>query len=72
MSSVNLNSEGFERAAYNLTGAMNDFPGLNFGGYVDQFQRSVDQFGRLLALQAENDNQKYDGLPHGPDSFLNA
>lgn len=72
MSNPVLQSESFERAAYSLGRELGDFPGVNFAGSISEFQRAVDKFGRLLAMQAENDRQKYDGIPYGEHDFLNA
>ncbi len=60
-----LQSESFERAAYNLSSAMEQFGRDGISSDVDRFERSVEQFrlsvdklAAVLGMQAENDQRK--------------
>lgn len=58
-----LNSEHFDRAAYALTRALDNF---NRSGsleeFVAKFERAVDKLARIMGMQAANDERKADGL----------
>ena len=57
MSSVNLNSEGFERAAYAVRSAIDNFHGPDaepFAQVVRDFERQVDRLRDVFGMQAEN------------------
>jgi len=56
-----LNSEAFDRAAYNLASAMRDFNTGKFDESVRTFDRSVDRLAAVLGMQAENDQRKHLG-----------
>lgn len=53
-----LISESFERAAYAHQHAMENFRVDGFEESVRLFATSVDRLGRLLGMQAENDQRK--------------
>jgi hypothetical protein len=74
VNNVNLLSERFERAAYSLKSAMEQFPGMNFTEAINQFERSVDKLARIYGMQAENDQRKVIGASMAYDeaSFINA
>lgn len=74
MSNPVLQSESFERAAYNLYHALDRFPGPNFQGAVDQFQRSVDKLARIEGMKAENAERQAKGMAQAyeENSFYNA
>lgn len=55
--SVNLNSETFERAAYQLVHAMHEFRGIDtdpLQQVVREFERQVDRFRDIVAAMADN------------------
>lgn len=57
MASVNLNSEGFEKAAYTLSHAMDRFRGVDTNELVqivNQLESQVTRLRDIFAMQAEN------------------
>jgi hypothetical protein len=65
MGNLVLQSESFERAAYNLSSALDQFGRSGISSDVERFQQSVEQFGlivdrlaAILGMQAENDQRK--------------
>lgn len=59
--SVNLLSEGFERAAYNLQQSMDKLSGRDshffmFQATVREFEISISRFGRISGMNAANQN----------------
>lgn len=69
-----LLSEGFERAAIQHRIAMQEFSTDGFEEAVRLFSSSVEKFGRLLAMQAENDERKAvkQSMAYVEDDFLGA
>lgn len=74
MNSINLNSESFDRAAYTLSRAMENFGTGEFESSVERFERSVNKLGRILGMQAENDQRKALGqsMAYDEAAFINA
>jgi hypothetical protein len=70
-----LQSEQFDRAAANLCGSFDRFEriAINLEGALNGFERSVDKLGRLLAMQAENDQRRHRGesMAYDEASFVN-
>ncbi len=66
-----LQSERFEIAAYELKRAMENFGAGDFGLYVEKFRQSIDKFGALLGMQAENDQRRHLGqaMAYTEDDF---
>jgi hypothetical protein len=72
-------SESFERAAYELKRAMENFGTGDFGFQVEQFGRavgafesSVNRLQTILGMQAENDQRKAVGasMAYTEDAFV--
>lgn len=69
-----LQSESFERAAYQLGRSLENFGTGDFDTSVLRFERSVDKLGRILGMQAENDLRKANGFSpaYNESDFHNA
>jgi len=69
-----LQSESFERASYSLQRSLDNFGHGNFDESCTQFQRAVEKLGRILGMQAENDQRKHLGesMAYTESDFHNA
>ena len=69
-----LQSESFERAAYTLQRAMENFGTGDFNESCRIFERSVARLSLLLGMQAANDQRKHLGesMAYGDAAFFNA
>lgn len=70
-----LQSERFERAADELSRALNGFGRHStFEESVTRFERSIERLAKLLGMQAENDQRKATGssMAYTEDDFFTA
>jgi len=82
MGNPGLVSESFERAAFNLSHAMDRFGSTcqisndveRFKHAVRNFRDSVDKMAAVLGMQAANDQRKVSGqsMAYGENDFLSA
>lgn len=69
-----LQSESFENAAYALKRSLDNFGTGNFDESCTQFDKAVAKLGRILGMQAENEQRKRNGLAmaYCDQDFFNA
>ena len=69
-----LQSEGFERAAYNLSHSLSNFSTYALSESIAEFARAVDKMGRIEGMKVANAERAAQGMAPAYDevSFYNA